>query len=227
MTTSIFITGTNTGVGKTITSALILAAAHCAQRKVNYFKPIQTGDESDCALIKSLTDVPDVNIKYPVYSFKLPASPFQAALEEQRSINPLKILTLWRTISLCPTIVEGVGGLLVPISKSFLLRDLIKLLNLNLIIVANTHMGTINHILLTIEAAVSEQIPILGIILIGNNNYPWLQETITAMTNVPILTQIPWQSSLRPTHLMEKAKELFNQQLLDQFFGKKIEECLC
>lgn len=221
MTSSIFITGTNTGVGKTITASLILTAAHYAQREVNYFKPIQTGDESDCALIRELTGIDFNYIKNPVCSLKLAASPYQAALHEQISINPSMLLKKWHLISSTPTIVEGAGGLLVPISKNFLIRDLIKMMHLRLIIVAHTQMGTLNHILLTIEAAQSFNIPILGIILYGNNNYPWLLETINDFTSVPIVAQIPWQNSLQKKHLLQIALEIFNESKLDLFFGKK------
>ena len=219
MTSSFFITGTNTGVGKTITSALILSAAHYAQYPINYFKPIQTGNESDCDLVKELTGLPEHYIKRPVFSLKLSASPYQAALAEQRAIDPSRILRHWQTICATPTIVEGAGGLLVPINKNFLIRDLIKLLDLKLVIVANTIVGTINHILLTIEAAKSANINITGIILFGNHN-PWRIETLREFTLIPIIVEIPWLNSLHQQSLKYISRSLFNKNILNTLFDE-------
>ena len=218
MISSIFITGTNTGVGKTVTSALILSAALRSKRQVNYFKPLQTGYETDCHVIKEMTGLSKNLIKYPVYSLKLPASPYQAALAEQCHIDPTIILNHWLTICDSATIVEGVGGLLVPISKNFLLRDLIKLLNLRIVIVANTIVGTINHTLLTIEAALSANLNIIGIVLLGNNNYPWLTETLKQFTQIPIIAEVPWLESLQQQSIYNNSIKFFNESLLKIFF---------
>jgi dethiobiotin synthetase len=129
------------------------------------------------------------------------------------------ILRHWQTICATPTIVEGAGGLLVPINKNFLIRDLIKLLNLRLVIVANTIVGTINHILLTIEAATSANINITGIILFGNQN-PWLIETLREFTLIPIIAEIPWLNSLHQQSLKYISRSLFNKNILNTLFDK-------
>lgn len=218
MTSSIFITGTNTGVGKTLTSALILSAAHQAQLSVNYFKPLQTGDESDCHLVKEMTGLADNFIKSPVYSLKLPASPYHAALYEQTVIDRTRLLRHWHSICHIPTVVEGCGGLLVPVAKNFLIRNLVKLLNLRLVIVANTVLGSINHTLLTIEAAMAENIPILGIILLGDNHYPWLKNSLQEFNHIPILAEIPWLNSLHQQSIQNISITLFNKNTLTKFF---------
>lgn len=217
MTSSIFITGTSTGIGKTITSSLILSAAHHNKRQVNYFKPIQTGRKSDCCLVKEISGVSDKYIHQPIYSFKLPASPYQAALTEQCFINPNMLLNYWQNICDQPNIIEGAGGLLVPINKDFLMRDLIKLLNLRLIIVASTTLGTINHTLLTIEAALSKNITILGIILFGDSNRS-LIETLNVFTHIPILATIPHLKILHQQYTNSISHTFFNKNIIRNFF---------
>ena len=219
MTSSIFITGTNTGVGKTIASALILSAAHSAQRQVSYFKPIQIGDESDCDLVKELTGVSENFINRPLFSLELPVSLAQAESYNRCVIDISIIASRWRSLSEGATIVEGCGGLLVPIGKNFLIRDLVKLLNLRLVIITNSILGSINHTLLTIEAALAADIPLLGIIIFGNNNL-WLIDALREFSTIPILAEIPWLDSLHQHNLHQISADLLNKKLLAQFFDQ-------
>lgn len=156
----VFITGTDTEVGKTFISSWL-----CLQTGYSYFKPIQTGSEvdSDKEVVSDLTGVKT----YPEsYLFKKPLSPHLAASLESEEID-IDNIKLPDTENL---IVEGAGGVLVPINKNILMVDLMRSLKLPVIIVARSTLGTINHTLMTIEVLRSRGIEILGVILNGPEN---------------------------------------------------------
>lgn len=214
---NIFITGTSTGVGKTLFSALLLSAARKAKIPARYFKPIQTGDESDCDQIKSLTQFPETTIIRPVYLFKCPVSPYHASLIEQRDISINLIMQRWQEINSKSIIIEGAGGLLVPITKNVLFRDLIKYLNMPIIIVASTILGTINHTLLTIQAAIAADIPILGIILSGEVNSIQTQ-IIREFTQIKTLLEIPIIDLNNADQWLDQVDTIINSSLLKKIF---------
>lgn len=217
MNSSLFITGTNTKVGKTFISALLMLAAHSANINTRYFKPIQTGDDSDCDTVKSLTGLTEDKIVRPVISFSLPAAPYRAALAENKSINISLITERWLQLRDLSVIVEGAGGILVPIKQNYLIKDLIKTLQLKLIIVASTALGTINHTLLTIEAAQKAGIPIVGIILSGEHD-PGLVETLTTFSAIPILAEVPWLHYSSTSDLREQSVKFFNPHIIQELF---------
>lgn len=176
---NIFITGTDTDVGKTIVTAGIMLSAGKKGLKTGMLKPVQTGAEKnpsaydkficpDEEFVKSL--LPNANTKVS-YSFELPVAPSLAAKLNSTEICTEKILHDYK--ALCEkcdfVVVEGTGGFLVPVYENFLICDLVKFLDLSLIIVARPDLGTINHTLLTIEAAKSRNIDIAGVII---SNYP-------------------------------------------------------
>jgi dethiobiotin synthetase len=151
----IFITGTNTNIGKTVISSWL-----CAHSSYSYFKPIQTGgiEGTDSKFVKQATGV-DI---YPEsYLYKVPLSPHLAASLEgsEIDINNIKLPDINNLI------IEGAGGVMVPLNKQFLMIDLIKKLELAVIIVSISKLGTINHTLLTIEALQARGIKILGVIM--------------------------------------------------------------
>ncbi|MBI5346720.1 MAG: dethiobiotin synthase [Chlamydiae bacterium] len=154
---SIFITGTDTNIGKTIISSWI-----CYHTKRSYWKPIQTGFK-DADIVQSLTQA---KIYPEIYHFENPVAPYIAAQMENIDIDPSLIIK--------PTserlVIEGAGGVLVPIGKNYLMIDLIKQLQTPVIIVAKSSLGTINHTCLTIESLRSRNIPILGVIINGPLN---------------------------------------------------------
>lgn len=216
MKSGIFVTGTSTEIGKTFISALLLTAAHAAKMKVRYFKPVQSGDP-DTETVKNLTGLHDF-IMPAVYSFKAPMAPSRAAVLENIVIEPAKILQHWRNLESGSYIVEGAGGLLAPLAANFLVRDLIKLLNLPLVIVASTILGTMNHTLLTIEAAQTAKIPILGVIFSGEPD-PGLKSSMEELTSVPILAEIPWIKSLE--NIKNISSSLISTNLLNSIFSEK------
>lgn len=156
----IFITGTDTNVGKTVVSSWL-----CAHSGFDYFKPIQTGGdlERDCLQVQQLART---KVHPESYLLQAPLSPHLAAFKEGVDIDVAKI-TLPTVENL---IIEGAGGVLVPLNSEVLMIDLIKKLRVPVIVVARTSLGTINHTLLTLTTLHLLKIPILGVILKGESN---------------------------------------------------------
>lgn len=156
----IFISGTGTDVGKTlICSWLVLHTGF------TYFKPIQTGarEQRDLEVVKTLSNT----TTYPEnYCYQEPCSPHLAASLADDEID-IKKITLPQHNKI---IIEGAGGVLVPINNNCLMTDLIKQFNAPVILVAHSHLGTINHTLLSLEALRARNIKILGVIMNGTPN---------------------------------------------------------
>jgi len=171
-TKGIFVTGTDTGVGKTIVSACLLWKLREKGIKAGYFKPVQTGAEngipSDAEFCKKILGLEEPYEALCGYILKLPASPHLAGSVEGIEIKPEVILEKFNQLlqKYEFLVVEGAGGLLVPINlKGYYIRELAKDLGLPLIITARAKLGTINHTLLTIESAKRAGLKILGVIL--------------------------------------------------------------
>jgi len=185
---NIFITGTDTDVGKTVVTAGLASAVRSLGYSVGVFKPVQTGSlkknnelvSPDLEFIKSADES---ILTKASYNFKEPAAPSLAAYLEGIDIDIDKIIEDYKELERkCDfVIVEGAGGLLVPIKDKFLMRDLVKTLYLPMVIVTRPDLGTINHTLLTIEAAKNKNIKIAGIII---SDYPSGTENI-AIKNAP------------------------------------------
>ena len=160
-----FITGTDTGVGKTVISALLTLAL-----KAYYWKPVQTGladDPPEQETVKHLTGLAQTHFLPSVYALQASAAVDQAANLE----NTLIELSYFDLPNIAhPLIVEGAGGVFHPLNKDYLMFDLMKKLNLPVIIVSRGTIGTINHTLLTIEALRHRQIAIQGVIFSGDLN---------------------------------------------------------
>lgn len=191
---SIFITGTDTGVGKTVITAGIAAVMQGLGYSTGVYKPVQTGAiEAGSNLIS-----PDLHFVHSIdpniitmssYDFINPVAPSLAAELENTRINTNKFkidyLTLKKECDF--VIVEGAGGLLVPICQNFFMRDLVKSLDLPLLIVARPGLGTINHTLLTIEVAKNYNLDILGVII---SNYPCETDDIAVKTAPDIINRL-------------------------------------
>ncbi len=155
------VTGTDTGLGKTVFCAALTGAL-----KGVYFKPVQAGldEETDSQIVRRLSGRPAL---LETYRLKLAASPHKAARAEKIRIDPAK-LALPKTKA--PLIVEGAGGLLVPLTQDTLYIDVFARWKTPLILCARTTLGTINHTLLSLEAIRKRKIPLLGIAFIGDAN---------------------------------------------------------
>jgi dethiobiotin synthetase len=167
----LFVTGTDTGVGKTFFACRLIEELTRRGEKVGIFKPIETGIitevTSDAALLKkaALSNLP-VTLISP-YRFKTVAAPRVASLRERRKIVLRKIINSFRTISQNHTwsIVEGAGGLTVPIHKEFDMANLIGTLNLPLILISREKIGAINQTLLSLHYAKQLKLKVLAVIL--------------------------------------------------------------
>jgi dethiobiotin synthetase len=153
------VTGTDTGIGKTM-----FAAALAGALQARYWKPVQSGleDETDSQTVARLAGV---EILPEAYRLKLPASPHQAAAQEGTVID---------TDALTPPngtmVIEGAGGLMVPLTRQVLYIDVFARWGLPLVLCARTALGTINHTLLSLEAIRTRNIPLLGVAFIGDAN---------------------------------------------------------
>ncbi|MEM6602631.1 MAG: dethiobiotin synthase [Pseudomonadota bacterium] len=189
-----FITGTDTNIGKTLISAILTL-----KLRTTYFKPIQSGDletGGDTAIVKSLTRLPDEHFLNPAYALNAPLSPHLSARYDSKVIDLNKIIEKIKNTPLSrPLIIEGAGGVYVPVNDKEYIIDLIAMTGFEAIIVARSELGTLNHTFLTIEALRARNIPIKGVILNGETNIE-NQKTITAYSNIPILGHIPIQKSL-------------------------------
>ncbi len=198
----IFITGTDTAVGKTVITGAIAWALLKSGVDAVVMKPLQTGTE-----VPGITDIEFVEkvtgAHYPVedhcpYRYLSPVSPFIASEIEGRKVEPEKIKAAFDRLSAKHdfVIVEGAGGLLVPICEDYLMSDLASDLALSVVVVARPGLGTLNHTLLTVESARSRGLQVLGIII---SNFPadpdvaqkTNPELLSAMTDVPILGIFP------------------------------------
>ncbi len=155
---SVFITGTGTDVGKTTISAWL-----CLHTNATYWKPIQTGSCIDTAVIKQLTNSQTLKESYRLHA---PLSPHAAAEAEGIVIEMKQLLEP----TLNSLIIEGSGGILSPINRDLTMLDLIKALNIPVLVVAVSTLGTINHTCLTLEVLRLHHIPILGVIMNGPQN---------------------------------------------------------
>lgn len=204
---TIFITATDTDVGKTVISGLLLR--FLLQRSINagYQKWVSTGDAENPADLAALQKIsglkPDptlLDLQIP-YRLAFPASPHLAAELEKEKIDPEKIISAYHEIAEKHEVlvIEGVGGLLVPLCRNLLLADLLRRLKLPTILVARSGLGTINHTLLTIEAMRSRQIPVAGIIFTdtadANENKNVVQDNIKIIGEIgqiEVLGHLPY-----------------------------------
>ncbi|MDR1474772.1 MAG: dethiobiotin synthase [Endomicrobium sp.] len=188
MRKGIFITATDTEVGKTYVSCKILKSLKSLGINSGCFKPVSTGDRNDAkALIKASGIEESGGLVTPVF-FKNPMSPYGASLLENKKFDLKKIEKTFKYFidKYDFNVVEGVGGVLVPLKKNFFVSDLIKQFNLPVIVVAGHKVGTINHTLLTIEKLKNDNQNILGIILNSSKK----ENDISTKSNAKLIKQL-------------------------------------
>ncbi len=201
----IFVTGTDTGIGKTLISAILTTGL-----KAHYWKPIQSGtiDGTDTEWIRSVSKLPQENFLPEIYSLQQPLSPHAAAKLDGVEIA-LDAVTL---PDVSPLIVEGAGGIMVPLNRHQYILDLMYHLNLPAIVVARSGLGTINHTLLTVERLRERGIEILGVVMNGPIN-PSNRESLEHYGNINVLAEIPHVDSI--SH--DSIKLLFEQHFKHYF----------
>jgi dethiobiotin synthetase len=171
------VSGTDTDIGKTV-----FCAGLAGMLGARYWKPVQAGIPGDSETVAQLAGV---EIVPEAYRLKLPASPHQAAAEEAIAIDPDALLLPEGSV-----VIEGAGGLMVPLTPTTLFLDVFARWRLPLILCARTRLGTINHTLLSIEAVRARNIPLHGVAFIGDAN-PESEKIITEMGKVKRLGRLP------------------------------------
>lgn len=226
----LFITATGTEIGKTVVSAGIAATLKNAGINVGVMKPISSGDTSDAEYLKHAAQVDDpLNLINPI-SLRYPLAPSVSARIECIDIDIAAIETKYDRLSKKYDfmIVEGVGGIAVPINDDFLVSHLIHRLNLPVVIIALSGLGTINHTMLTVEFARQNNIKIIGIVLnqINADTTGLVEQTnpeeIERITNVPIVGNVPYDKKLdsqypHPQYLVEYFRQHIQWKKLHLF----------
>ncbi len=210
MIKSFFISGTDTDVGKTIVSSILVKKLNAS-----YFKPIQCGlnknKKKDSEIVYDLCETKNI---YPeTYFFKHPVSPYVASKIEKKKIDIQKIYREKEKFISRSTIVEGAGGLYVPIKKNFFVYDLIKKINLPLILVCRTKVGTLNHTLMSLDLIKKNKINFFGLIFTGEDE----KETIMAIKhfgkqilkkNIKVLGRISFEKNINKTNINNFVKAI-------------------
>jgi dethiobiotin synthetase len=180
----LFVTGIGTEIGKTIVSAALVE-----KLQADYWKPVQSGDleNSDSLKVKNLVSNPRSFIFPESYKLTQPFSPHKSAAIDGITIEREKIRPPVTDNTL---IIEGAGGLMVPLNDKFLMIDLIKELGAETILVSTNYLGSINHTLLSIYALKQYGIPVKGIIFNGVKDI-YSKEYILKYTGIELLGHIP------------------------------------
>ena len=176
--------GTDTDVGKTVVSALLVQGLGA-----HYWKPVQSGleDGGDSGRVQRLLNLPAERLWPEAYRLTAPVSPHWAAERDGLSIDPARLaLPAWDG----PLVVETAGGLLVPLRRDWLQIDQIAAWGLPVLLVARSGLGTLNHTLLSLEALERRSIPVLGLVLNGDP-HPDNPRTLAALGGVPVLAELP------------------------------------
>ncbi|HEY9553643.1 dethiobiotin synthase [Allosphingosinicella sp.] len=189
MTRPIVITGTDTGIGKTV-----FAAGLAGLLDGHYWKPVQAGvePETDSATVARLSGLPKERLLEEAYRLRLPASPHLAAREEGLVIEAEHLALPEVDGAL---IVEGAGGVLVPLSEALLMVDLFASWGAPAIVCARTGLGSINHSLLTARALRASGVRVLGVVFIGDPHAE-NEHIVPKLAGVPSLGRLPWLDPL-------------------------------
>jgi dethiobiotin synthetase len=202
MPEKLFITGTDTGVGKTVVSAILMAGLNGY-----YWKPIQSGLEemSDTQWVQENTGLPGTHFFKETYRLTQPLSPHAAALQDgvRIELDAFKIPTPPEPGHL---IIEGAGGVMVPLNEKDLMTDIIKKLDAPVLLVCRSSLGTINHTLLSLEQLRREGIEIFGVVMNGPRNLE-NRKAIEHFGRIRVLAEIEPLPFIDPLTL----KTLFHQ----------------
>ena len=200
---TIVVTGTDTGIGKTVFAAGLTALLDGV-----YWKPVQSGikEETDSEIVTRLAGLAPERMLPEAWRLKEPLSPHRAAELDGVEIDT-DALALPATAR--PLVVEGAGGLMVPVNRRTLYIDVFARWAAPVVLCARTGLGTINHTLLSIEALRARSVPLLGIAFIGDEMAD-TQRTIAEMGNVRVLGRLPRLDPLTNETLAEAMRTSFN-----------------
>lgn len=199
-----FVTGIGTDVGKTLASAILVEAL-----EADYWKPIQSGSElgTDAEFIKKIISNSKTKIHPETYNFKAALSPHAAAELENKTIDTTKMIAPKTNNNL---IIEGAGGLMVPITESYFVIDLIQQLNTEVILVTRNYLGSINHTLLSAALLKARNIKVAGIIINGDENKS-TEKVILQQTQYNFLGRINEEKEINKAVINKYAKAFKNK----------------
>jgi dethiobiotin synthetase len=207
---SIFITGIGTGVGKTLASAIVAEALYA-----DYWKPIQAGfsEGTDSEWVRTMLSNPRSIVHPETYKLKLGASPYIASIEEGIEISLEKIFADCSVIIRhdVPLVIEGAGGLMVPLNEKESVLDLAKTLNSKIILVSRNYLGSINHSLLTAMVCRQKNLRVIGWIF--NDEFMDYEEDIVRWSGYPKLGSVPKLKAMNKAIISAEANKL-KQRLL-------------
>ena len=204
---SFFVTGTDTEVGKTITCAWLLL-----HYRYHYWKPIQSGMNSpDTETVRQITGYQKSFFFPPSYELQQPLSPHESAKRDKVKIH-MKDFQLPQNKT--RVIVEGAGGVLVPINEKQFVADIMGILGLPILMVARSGLGTINHTLLTVNELERRKLHLKGIILNGKKNSA-NREAIENYSDIPVVSELDFMETVdKKTLLLQKP-----EKKLDEIFA--------
>lgn len=207
MTPRYVVSGTDTGIGKTVFCAALAGALGGS-----YWKAIQSGltDETDSAAVLRLGALKREQILPEAYRLQTPASPHLSASRDGIEIDPGR---LDPPETRRPLVIEGAGGLLVPITDEVVFADIFARWQIPVILCARTSLGTINHTLLSLQALRHRGIPVAGIAFIGDENRE-TQRVIAKMGQAAELGRLPWLTNLNAAALRDAFSENFDLEHL-------------
>ena len=201
MVQGFFVTGTDTDVGKTVVAAWLVARLGAC-----YWKPVQAGThpETDSVTVRRLSGAAPDRILPEAYMLAEPMAPHEAARREGIAIDMAKLVP-----PPChrPLVAEGAGGLMVPLNEQSYVIDLARELDLPLILVARSTLGTINHTLLSLEAIRRRGLPLAGVVMNGPET-PHNRAAIERYGRVEVIAEIPWLDQVTPEALMAIEPEI-------------------
>jgi len=207
----IFVTGTDTGIGKTVLSALLVAALDAV-----YWKPVQTGavEGTDRETVRRLAAAQAYQLPPESYCFDPPVSPHLAARMAGTSIA-LESLQFPSVAPQKAWVVEGAGGVMAPINASELMLDLMAHLALPVVVAARCGLGTINHTLLTLAALRHAKLPLCGVVMIGEHNAE-NRKAIEHYGKIAVIGHIPVLQRIDRGALLGVYDQHFDQQVFQR-----------
>lgn len=207
----IVVAGTDTDIGKTVFSAALMLGLEDAGLAPHYWKPIQSGIETiDKHTVKTLTQNHADYFLPERYVLTEPLSPHRSA-ELDGVVIDVGGLYNPKNIPMCDgaLVIEGAGGLMVPLTREDLQIDMYKAWDIPVVLCTRTVLGTINHTLLSVEALRARDIPIRGLVFIGEDNADNIK-TIAEFSDVPVLGSMPQMDNLDADSLRDMFKACFN-----------------
>lgn len=213
-----FITGIGTGVGKTLAASILTEAL-----QADYWKPVQAGfaDGTDTETLQSLISNSVSRIHPEMYRLPMPASPHIAAREASVTIDLdalcVKAKELAQATDNRPLLIEGAGGLLVPLTERLLMADLVEKMGAQLILISRNYLGSINHSLLTAAYCKNRGLPVAGWIF--TDQYLSYENEIVNLSGYPYLGSVPYMENINAHTVHQQADQLVNAGIAKRLFS--------